>query len=299
MSLIALALAAALAAPDAAPTLVRHGPPPPRRVTGEAASLPLTFTAGIPTLSIMIDGKGPFLVGFDTGAQGGPHMSDRLVQTLGLEPVGEVQASDPSGRNPVALKLYNVESEQFGAIKVEGWVGTGSGMKPNGKLDAIDAIVGPGAFDGYVITIDYPHARFKLKRGALPPADGKTVFAYRGPVPAAPLAVEGKTVLAHVDTGNLVAPIVVPADFAQGLLHKADARKVGEAHTISSTIEMFAAPLEGRARIGGATLAVTEVGYPAVANLGNVGSLALKNVIVRVDPKNHRVSLEAVGQGVL
>jgi hypothetical protein len=299
MSLIALALAAALAAPEAAPTAMHmRGPPPPEKVSGDHAVLPMSFTAGIPTLSIMIDGKGPFLVGFDTGAMGGPHMTARLVEALGLQPVGEAHAGDPSGRNLITIKLYPIASEQFGDVKVEGWVGTGptaaAPAGPGAKLAALDAIVGPASFDGYVITVDYPHGRFSLDRGALPPADGKSVFDYSGPIAGAPLEVEGRTIMAHLDTGNIAAPVIVPADFADRLAHKDQARKIGEAHTVSNTIEMFQTPIDGRPRLGGAALDAAEVGYPAITSFANVGSLALKNVIVRVDPKNHRVSLEAV-----
>src|SRR5438309_193573 len=106
LALILALLAQSPSPPPAGPVMARQGPRAPDKVTGDHAALPMTFTAGLPTIAVTIDGKGPFKVGVDTGAMGGVHMTDRLAAALNLAPVGEAQAVDPSGRNPVAIKLY-------------------------------------------------------------------------------------------------------------------------------------------------------------------------------------------------
>jgi hypothetical protein len=301
MSLIPLVFAVLLAAqpdpvgpgPTAAPQMMQavRGPPPPEAVIGEEAGLPITFTSGVPTLDVEINGKGPFKIGFDTGAPGGPHLSTRLVQELGLQPVGEAMVGDPSGRKGLSVKLYRLDSVAFGGVSAKGWVGTGQPPRP-GKSDNLDGVVGLGAFAGYVVTIDYPHSRFGLKRGALPPADGKTVFSYAGGAhPSAPLTVEGRTIPAHIDTGNTVSGVILPSAFVEGLRHKAEAKPSGVAHTVSNTIKMFSLPIDGDARVGRTPLTASLVVYPSLIPVANIGSPALMHVVVQVDTASHLISL--------
>jgi hypothetical protein len=294
--MIGLAIALALLAlapagpPSAMPTMVRHGPPPPDSVGGDHASLPMTFTSGLPTIMVTIDGKGPFKVGVDTGAMGGVHMTDRLAAALGLAPFGEAQATDPSGRNPIAIKLYRLDDFRLGGIDVKGWVSSAAPVRP-GKLESLDAIVGVGAFAGYVVTFDYPAGRFAIDRGALPAPDGKHVFGYDDVLPVVPLNVEGHAIRAHLDTGNIRFPVIVPTAFAETLAHHDKARSIGQARTVSNVIDMFAMPVDGAVQVGAASVAASEIGYPSVIDMANVGSLALGRMVVRVDPGNKRISL--------
>src|SRR4051812_5410741 len=55
--------------------------------------------SSMPTVEVAINGQGPFVFGFDTGAQAGPRIDVSLVEKLGLKSTGQVQAIDPSGRN--------------------------------------------------------------------------------------------------------------------------------------------------------------------------------------------------------
>jgi hypothetical protein len=250
----------------------------------------MILTAGLPTISVMVNGKRAFKIGFDTGAPGGPHMTVRLADALGLEPIGEAQASDPSGKNPIAVKIYRFDRAVFGTVTVEGWIGTAAPVRP-GKLESIDGIVGLDAFAGYIVTVDYAAGQIRLDRGALPPADGKQVFAYEDIIPVVPLTIEGRTIDAHIDTGNIGAALIIPESFAAGLSRKAEARPAGIARTVSNTINMFTMPLEGGVRIGAITLSVTDVRYPSVIEMANIGSPAFAGRVLRVDPANRRVTI--------
>lgn len=274
--------------PSGAPTQVvrRTGPPPPV-VNGDHASIPIEFTAGLPTFSATIGGK-TFRLGFDTGAPGGAHLTDRVVAALNLQPVGEALAGDPSGKNLIRMKLYPVEDLEIGPVKVTNWIGTSAPVSP-GTLESIDGIIGPNAFQGFVVTLDYAGRRLSLDRGALPDPDGKTIFAYDDVMPVVPVTIEGKTIQAHLDTGNISMPLIIPETFANQLSRKAEARAFGVAHTVNNTIQMKAVPITGAVLIGDTPISATEAGFPSVINMANVGSLALGSLIVRVDPKNHRI----------
>lgn len=282
------------APPTGEPVRVRRGPPPPDSVSGDKAALPMTRTSGLPTIAVTINGKGPFNIGFDTGAPGGPHLTDRLTDALGLSPFGEARASDPSGKNPVPVKLYRLDSAAFGPVSVNGWVASARPVR-KGKLESLDGIVGLDAFAGYIVTLDYAQNRLSIDKGSLPEPDGQRVFRYEGPIPSVPVSIEGQTVQAHVDTGNVRHPLIVPEALALSLAQKDKTRSIGQAHTVSNTIDMHAVPLTGEAKVGSVTLTAKEAGYPSIIDKANVGSLALEGKVLKVDPANKRIMIEDSG----
>jgi hypothetical protein len=269
---------------------VRHEMPRPT-VEGDRAEIPLELDHGMPAFMLSIGGQ-KFKLGFDTGAMGGPHLMQAVPNNLKLDPIGEAFAGDPSGKNLVPIKLYRLPTVELGALRIRDWIATGS-AGPLARIGDIDGVIGLGAFDGFVVTLDYAGRRLLLERGSLSPPNGRSIFAYNvaDAVPSVPVTVEGKTLLAHVDTGNVAFAFIVPTHFAQGLSGYAQARTIGVAHTISNVMEIKAVPLTSNALVGTVPLAAREVGFPSVIDLGNIGSLALSTLIVRIDPKNHRIEI--------
>ena len=268
--------------------------PPPHAVTGDETTLPITMLSGLPTIKVAINGKGPFMLALDTGAPGGPHLTSRLAGFLGLAASSEMTVSDPSARNPMRATAYPLESVEFGAVTARGWMSSVDGMRPK-KNDAVDGVVGLDAFAGYIAAIDYPNGSFRLRRGALPAADGKSIFSYKGQMaPTVPLRLEGRIIAAHIDTGNTVAGIIVPDDFALGMKRKSEAKRSGTAQTIGNTVRMFSVPIYGVARVGEVRLTASSVGFPSIIPIANIGSPALSKIVVEVDPANQRVRLSSV-----
>jgi hypothetical protein len=107
--------------------------------------------------------------------------------------------------------------------------------------------------------------------------------------PTVPLSVEGRTLLAHLDTGNTVSGVLVPKSFAEGLLHRRDAKVAGFAHTIGNTVPMLSVPIQGTATIGSTPLSASAVEYPNILPVGNIGSPALMHTVIEVDPLHQRV----------
>lgn len=291
-SLVACSLALAATAVAAQPTPRMHDPGPPAAMTGKAVQVPLTFTYGMPTIEVTVNGKGPFHVGFDTGAMGGLHIAAAAAERVGLRPVGEALATDPSGKNPQHIPIFGEAQVGLGDRSFAAFA-TGAPQMQPGKLDTLDGIAGLGLFGGALVTIDYGRARLTVEPGSLPEPDGRTVFAYAGPLPVLKVSLEGRAIEAHLDTGNIRAPVIVTSDFADGLAGKAAATPAGVAHTVSSAIPMFAVKLNGAPTIGDLPLPVTEAQYPSIAPIGNVGSLALQGLIVRVDTLHRRVQVVA------
>ncbi|MDB5418411.1 MAG: hypothetical protein JWP50_1830 [Phenylobacterium sp.] len=284
-----LSLAALAAGAQPAPRHMMEDTPPPA-MAGPAISVPITFTAAMPTIEVTVNGKGPLRLGFDTGAMGGVHISAAAADRAGLQPMGEAMASDPSGRNPQRIKLYGSSEYGLGGRSFTAMT-TESPAMAGGKLAALDGIAGLGLFGGGLVTIDYGKGLLSVAPGALPPPDGRTVFAYQGGIPRLPVQVEGRTVEAHLDTGNVRAALILPLEVADQLSGRAAATEAGVAHTVSSAIPMFAMKLSSAPRIGETTLAVSEAQFPSVISLANVGSLALQGLIVRIDTLNRRVQV--------
>ena len=292
--LLALAIASEpLGGPAPTPVVqvVRRAAPPPTSVVGDHAKIPMDLSTGLPVIEIMINGRGPFHVAVDTGAPGVAHLNESITSSLNLQRVGEARASDPSGKNPISVYLYSVDRIGVGSVVINGWTASGSPASANGR-QGLDGVLGLDAFDGYVVSFDYPHAELRLDRGSLPSPDGSHIFGYDGPIPTVPLTIEGHQLSSHLDTGNSRFELMVPADFAANLTKFASSKSIGEAHTFNNAIELRAVDLNAPATVGDVRLNATAAAYPSVIPIGNIGSKALGNLVVRVDPQNKRASLE-------
>lgn len=298
ISLVATALAstaAVQAAPDGPvpQQVVRRiaAPKPKATIVGERVSLPITYTAGLPTITAMVGGKSVKL-GFDTGAPGPLRLSEPLAQSMALQQIGEMRTSDPSGKNPTGRPLYKLGEFSLGDMVVKDWLATTVPIRP-GKLETLDGIIGLSAFEGFVVTIDYASNMLTIAKGSLPAANGKSSFAYpNDSIPTVPLVVDGKPIDAHVDTGNIAAALFVPPEFASALPNAAQAKKVGQARTVSQTIDISEIPVSS-VSVGTLSLKVPAIRYPSVVPFGTLGSPALTGVVVKVDPASKIVQLEA------
>src|SRR5437763_10271844 len=95
----------------------------PRLHSADAApklpiEVPMQTGDGMPTVEVMINGQGPFVFGFDTGAQAGPRIDASLVEKLKLKSTGQVPATDPSRRNVQTSETYKLDSVSVGSLQL-------------------------------------------------------------------------------------------------------------------------------------------------------------------------------------
>jgi hypothetical protein len=260
---------------------------------GEAAfATAVDLSETIPVLQVTVNGRGPLRIGLDTGAMGGLYLFGGRAEQVGLRARGEIDATDPSGRNPQHLATYGEAALDLGGRIFPTEV-AGAPTPAPGRLRDLDGIVGLEAFGPALVTIDFARGRLLIAPPGLPASDGRTVFGYDGPLPSLPLEVEAHSLEAYLDTGDVRAGIVLPSLIADQLAGRGMAQPAGLAHTISANAPMYRVSLAGPVRIGDVALASTEAQFPSVAPIGILGAPALSGLVVRIDTLNHRVQVLA------
>ncbi len=296
VSALSVMLAAASAAQEVAPPGPQPTPvrrmrmmsAPPPAFQGDEASAPFTFSRAAPVVEVTIGGKGPYKFLIDTGTGGHGRISAALAQQLGLAVAGEAVATDGSGRTQ-RRSTYNVGDLELGGVKFSG-VRMGELPLLPGRERELDGILGIDLFASHLLTLDYGTGRMTLSRGQLP-ASALSYPAGPGPI-ALPVTIGEVEIVAHLDTGNSVAPLIVPKEVADRLRRAGEPRSTGQARTAISTIDMWEADLAAPVRVGGQTLPIRTIAYPSLGANGNLGSKALAGAVLQVDQRNRRVRIE-------
>lgn len=270
------------------PHRVMRGPPPPK-VSGADSCVPLSMAGGLPIIPVQIGGK-TYQMAFDTGAPGGPLLRPGLVRDLKLEKIGEARVSDPSLKNVATVGLFDLPAMKVGALTISDWVTTERPPR-DPRFGEPDGVFGPQAFAGYVVTYDYPGSRLLIRKGQLPDADNRTSFSYPGAIPQVPLMIDGKTINAHVDTGNGRYGLIVPKEFAAQLPGIGKSFAIGIARTANNRYDLSAFPVAS-ASIGAMPLYPGTAAFPGPAQHGNIGSFLLRDMIVKVDPARKIIAFE-------
>jgi len=247
----------------------------------------------MPTIEVMVNGQGPFVFGFDTGAQAGPRIDNSLAEKFALKATGEVQATDSSRRNPQNSATYKLESIGLGTLRFTGVTVAGRNYKNSPRPLQVDGIVGLNLLADYLVTLDFPGKKLRIEKGELPKADGKEVLDYKNTAGLAELeiSVGDKKIMAHLDSGNAIGAFVFPAAFAEKLSLAGEPKVVGRARSASGEMEIKQAQVKDVIRLGRHEFADASIVYPALGEIGNVGMKTLGQFVVTFDQKNERVRL--------
>jgi hypothetical protein len=257
-----------------------------------AADMPMLFRGTSPAVNVMVNGKGPFLFMIDTGGQGKARADVSLVGQLGIAPVAQAVSGDGSGRNDRRLDVVELDRLNVGGVEFRHVPALSREYNRPAKLPPIAGILGYNLFDGYLLTLDFIHKRVRLERGALPPADGKTVLDYEAPydTPVVEMAMGGLRLVADVDSGD-IGGISFPQALVQALPHVGEPRVVGTGRTISNEFEVSEVKLRGVLRIGEHELTDPIVRFNAIHDNINLGAAFLAGYSVTFDQKNRRVRI--------
>jgi len=245
-----------------------------------------------PVIEAKINGRGPFQFFFDTGAQGAVLGLD-LVEELRLPVVGKGEVSSPGGKGvPAKAVRFDLEVGDVSVKNVSAFTFDRAGLYGNPK--APKGVLSPRAFSGYLVTFDFPHERFLIRKGELPAPDDVTVFACdpKRPIPAIPVDVAGQKVFAFLDTG---APggLTLPFSMASRLALAAAPIEIGRGRRVDRELVIYGAKLEGQIKLGRYAWENPSIHFiKGSSHESNIGNDILRRFAVTFDVKNYRIGLE-------
>ena len=270
----------------------------PQLQSAEAApklpvEVPLQTGEAMPTVEVMVNGQGPFVFGFDTGAQAGPRIDASLVEKLKLKSTGQVEATDPSRRNVQTSETYKLDSLVIGGLRLTDVTVASRNYQNSPRPLKVDGILGLNLFAEYLVTLDFPARKLRLDKGELPKADAAEVLDYKNEAGIAQveLSVGDKKIKAHLDTGNAIGAFVFPTAFAEKLNFVGEPRVVGRARSATGDMEIKQVQLKDLIKLGRHEFPNATIVYPALGDIGNIGLKTLSQFVLVFDQKHERVRL--------
>lgn len=255
--------------------------------------VPMKFRGVMPAVEVFVNGEGPFLFAIDTGGQGQARADSSLVEKLKLKKIDEVLAGDGSGRNTQTLDIVGFDTLKIGDLEFKDVRALTRDYNRSPRVPKIDGILGFNLFEDYLLTLDYTNKKVIIENGALPESNGKDIldFADDSDIPSIYLNVGGQKIKAHIDTGNMVGGFVLPTELIEKIPHVGKPSVVGQARTISNTIEIKQVQLKDTIKFGEFEFSEPRVIFPALRD-ANVGSPLWQEFSLTFDQKNRRVRLK-------
>jgi hypothetical protein len=256
------------------------------------ADVPMLSRGSSPAVHVMVNGRGPYLFLIDTGGQGQARADSSLVRELGLAKVGQDLSGDGSGRNNRQLDRVVLDRLALAGVTFRRVTALSRDYNRSATVPPIAGILGYNLFEDYLLTLDFIGKRVRLERGALPPADGKTILDYEAPydTPIVEMAMGGYRLVADIDSGDTNA-VTFPQTLAQSLPRIGEPRVVGTGRTISNEFAVSEVQLRGNLRIGEHELADPIIRFNQVHDNINLGAGFLANYTVTFDQRNRRVRI--------
>jgi hypothetical protein len=261
-----------------------------------AVTLPMHWFGKKPVIEAKINGRGPYQFFFDTGAQGTVLGLD-LVEELRLKVVGKGEVTSPGGKG-IPSKQVRFGLEVGGLNVKDASAFAFDRARLYRDPAAPKGVLSPRVFSGYLVIFDFPRERFLIRKGELPAADDITIFACdpKQPIPALPINVAGRKVLAHVDTG---APggLTLPLSMAGQLPLAEKPTVIGRGRRVDREVVVYGAKLQGQIKLGRYALENPSVRFvEGSSSVGNIGSDILRRFALTFDVKNFRISLDEPGK---
>ena len=261
---------------------------------GEARSpypqaIPFEMRGGHIVVQAYVNGAGPFLFGFDTGASGIGRADVRLAAELALPKVGEEQNSD--GIKTVSTDVVSVDRLRLGPVekrnvRLLSRNYNGSRTSPPFLM----GILGRDFFADWMLTIDYPQRTLKFTHGRL--SSRRPGVVRYGPSFRIPVCI-GRTCLdGKLDTGSsrgLVLPKEVTLANATG-----GAKHLGTVQRMNSVAELYEVQLNVPIKVGGTVAWRPRVLYADPSDDSvNVGSDFLKDYVVTIDQRHNLLRISS------
>lgn len=257
---------------------------------------PVQLINGLPYVEVMINGKGPFLLGFDTGFGAELELDADLAKELNIAVTGTTQIGDGSGINEVTLDTGTVNSIQIGSHSA---VNCTAILRSNARknvpgMENVKGILGMRLFPAHKVTIDYPKRLFWAEKGDLPKANNKDILDYEevgGGIPQIKIKVGSFSLNALIDSRSMSGEFKIPQEIVGKLSFITTPKLIGKGRTVSNTIEINEVKIKEDISIGALIFNEPTITYPSLNENVLIGSRLLQKFTITIDSKNKRIQL--------
>lgn len=235
-----------------------------------------------PLIEVEIGGKKRHML-LDTGASGG-RISAKIVEELGLRPVGQTVVGDPSGKNERQTNLYRIPEAKIGGATFKGMlVFAEDGVGPAGLADGV---LSYRCFKDQLLTIDYPGRQIVFGPGMLPA--GSAGYDVEHTIPLLHVTIGDAVVPCHLDSGS-DGGMMVPTKFKDKMHIDGEPRVIGHARTLFNEIEILGVKVKDPVKFAGMELKIPIIEMHDLFPFGNIGGRVLQQFAVTIDQRNQRI----------
>ena len=244
-----------------------------------------------PTISVRVNGDGPFTFVVDTGAEGDAWIKPELAARLHLPVAGKVPPDGPDDPEQ-DLRLFAGKTLQVGELTFLAPM-FGEMLQMGPKPQPFDGIIGSDLFARLQVVLDYRNRQLQVTERSL--KDGQAVTFDRG-MPVVPLTIGKVRVLAHLDTGNIAGALFVEEAVGQVLPLAGPPQAKGKARTHYGEQSLMEASLAARVRYGETILPIDAVRWPPAIGISNLGSRGMRDMVARIDARARRLAITPAGK---
>jgi hypothetical protein len=265
-------------------------PPPAPQPLSSVVRVPLEMLDGRPTISISLNGRGPFRFIVDSGATA-TLVDPRLTAELGLAPVARALAGDPSGGPPREVEVFEaaelvIADGRFHDVRL---IGLDDGAVWE-RLGGVRGVLSTRFMAGNVVILDFVAGELGIAPGSLAEGDGSVAYADpQRPIPNLRIDVVGHSVDADIDSGNK-ASLSLPAALRDSLSFTGELT-TDSVRLVTRTMQVQRGRLDGSVRIAGLVFDRPQIDLQDGFPFANVGSQFLGGLVLAIDPANARLRL--------
>lgn len=260
------------------------------QLDGEIAIIPFTLDGGrpVPLIEAKVNGKGPFLFFYDTGASV-CILDTGFVEELGLESLGTTEVGDHTANARIPAERVEMATLELAGMRFES-VPALAFDRSRLRGAEIRGVLGLPLFHDHLLTLDYQKGQMEISRQTLT-EQGLGVVPYGGGLlPEMMISVGGKEISCHLDSGSPTG-LMLPTSFVEDQAHKSEPTKVGEARTVNSVLEIWSVQLDATAVIAGTEFTDPVVVYNEMIPNALIGYQTLKDMVLTIDQRSKLLRL--------
>ena len=267
------------------------GSPESITLDAETVAIPLDLKTGRALVRASLNGRGPYDFILDTGSSQAVIDAD-LARELNLPSVGQTEVHDPTAPDPFTVDEVRADVFRMGGVSLSGL--TFAAFPLRDMLgDRCGGVLGISVLAEMLVTLDVPRERMLVARGELGRDEpGVVEFTSDGCPIVLEMKVNGRTLTAHLDTGN-PGEIMLPRRLSEEWAFLSEPVEVGRVGTVGNTAAVWSAQIDGTIEVAGLVFQDPHVMLSGLLPAGaNLGLEAFRDAVLTIDQKHGRLRIE-------